>query len=86
MKPQLKPSGKQILLCALFGLVAVLGIYLAAVFPLLPAVFGFVWAAWGGICCAVSIATAAAVLFACAGATQTLYALALFAPASLCIG
>lgn len=86
LKPQLKPSGKQILLCALFGLVAVLGIYLDAVFPLLPAVFGFVWAAWGGICCAVSIATAAAVLFACAGATQTLYALALFAPASLCIG
>ena len=86
MKQHLKPTWKQIALCVLFGLAAVLGVYVETLFLLLPAVFGFVWAAWGGICCAVSLGTAAAVLLVCFGSTQTLYALALFAPASLCVG
>ena len=86
LKQHLKPTWKQIALCVLFGLAAVLGVYVETLFLLLPAVFGFVWAAWGGICCAVSLGTAAAVLLVCFGSTQTLYALALFAPASLCVG
>lgn len=86
MKQRLKPTGKQLALCVLFGLAAVLGVYAETVFLLLPAVFGFAWAAWGGICCAVCIGTAAAALSACFGLTETLYALALFAPASLCVG
>ena len=83
----MKPTWKRIALSILLGGIAVLGIYADAVFLLLPAVYGFVWAAWGSTCVAAALGTAAVALFACfGGSLDALYALGLFVPASLCVG
>lgn len=83
----MKPTWKRIALSILLGGIAVLGIYADAVFLLLPAIYGFVWAAWGSACVAAALGTAAVALFACfGGSLDALYALGLFVPASLCVG
>lgn len=86
MEQRVKPSFKHLLLSVLFGLFAALGAILPESLLLMPAVLGFVWVAWGGICCALSMAAAALSLLVCFGGVETLYALVVFVPASLCIG
>ncbi len=81
-----KPSFKQVALSILIGLCGFAGAYMPLLLLLMPALLGFVLAAWGGICFAVSAATAAALAFALLGAADGISVLAVFLPAAILIG
>ena len=86
MNPTNKPSFKQVALSILIGLMGYVGAYMPILLLLMPALLGFVLAAWGGVCFAFGAATAAALTFGLLGLADGLSVLAVFLPAAFIIG
>lgn len=81
-----KPSFKQAALSVVIGLMGFAGVYMPILLLLLPAFFGFLLAAWGGICFLIGALTAAVLTFALLGAADALGMLLVFLPAGIIIG
>ena len=79
--------GKALLFSFLIGLIGLLGAFSEVLLMLLPALMGFVFAAWGSVCFALSATVAVAGVVAVLGVQpQAVYAVAMFLPASFLIG
>lgn len=76
---------KTVMLSALTGGMAILGVYIPVLFFLAPVLLGYILTAWGSACFFVSVFVSLAGLLPILGWQEALYALALFLPASLVI-